>query len=198
LRTTQQTREFYADWAESYDQEIGVESDYRQPERCAITLAGVVDDKTLPILDIGCGTGLSGLALKKAGFEQISGCDLSKEMLTKAKNTGCYDNLFETDLNRPPIDVKADSFAAITAVGVFSFGHVKPDAMDEFLRILKVGGKIVVGINDHYYDEGTFPQKIEKLVDEGKIAILSRQHGLHLKNVKDSTGWVIVGEKIST
>ncbi len=161
LRTTRQTREFYADWAESYDQEIGVESDYRQPERCAEALANLMDDKTLPVLDIGCGTGLSGLALKKAGFENISGCDLSREMLAKAELTGCHNNLFETNLNHPPINVKTGSYAAITAVGVFSFGHVKPDAMDEFLRILMVGGKFVVGINDHYYGEGAFPQKLK-------------------------------------
>jgi len=192
LRTSEQTKELYAKWAEVYDQEVDVEGGYRQPERCAKALADVMSDKSLPVLDVGCGTGLSGLALKQAGFESLVGCDLSIQMLEKAALTGCYGRLFETDLNQPPIPV----LSASMLVGVFSFGHVAPSAIDEFLRILETGGKFVIGLNDHFYNEGTFPAKLDALRKSGNIAILSKHHGLHLKNVEDSTGWVISCKKI--
>ena len=198
LKTTDETRDLYAKWAKTYDQEIGVDADYRQPERCAQALAKVVSDKSQHILDVGCGTGLSGLALQSAGFTNITGCDLSPEMLVLADKTGCYQNLFGTDLNQPPLAVNAGTISAIAAVGVFSFGHVAPSAIDEFLRVLKPGGKFVIGLNDHFYEEGSFPGKLEALENAGDIIILSREHGIHLQNVEGSTGWVIVCEKTSS
>lgn len=196
LRTRSETRRFYEDWAQSYDQEIAIENDYRQPERCAMALAKVVRDMSLPVLDIGCGTGLSGVALRAIGFANIEGCDLSPQMLEKAGETKCYNRLFETDLNSPPIDIKSGTINAITAVGVFSFGHVAPDALDEFLRILVPGGVFVIGLNDHFHDEGTFQTKLSELADTNKIKVISRQHGLHLAKVAGSTGWVITCRKI--
>ena len=195
LKTTDETKDLYAKWAQTYDQEIGSDADYRQPDRCALALAKFVADKSQPVLDIGCGTGLSGLALQSAGFTNITGCDLSPEMLAKAEKTGCYQNLFETDLNQPPIAVETSSVSAIAAVGVFSFGHVSPSAIDEFLRVLKPGGNFVIGLNDHFYEEGAFPTKLDALENVGEIIILSREHGIHLQNVEGSTGWVIVCEK---
>ena len=90
LTNSDQTRAHYARWAETYDAEIGIEKGYRQPERCASALVshGLINDAL--ILDIGCGTGLSGLALRQAGYKRIDGCDLSLEMLTKAKATRAY------------------------------------------------------------------------------------------------------------
>lgn len=191
LKTTEQTKDFYSKWARTYDKEIDVEADYQQPIRCAKALGDLISDKSTTILDIGCGTGLSGVALAATGFSDIVGCDLSVEMLALADKTNCYGRLFETDLNKPPIDIETASIMGVTAVGVFSFGHVAPIAIDEFLRILKPKGVFVIGLNDHFYDEGAFPKKLDELEKTGRISILSSEHGLHLKNVEGSTGWVI-------
>lgn len=195
LTNTDQTKEHYADWAEVYDREIGEEKGYRQPERCAAALknAGLAPDGL--VLDVGCGTGLSGRALLQAGYKNIDGCDLSPQMLEKAKTTGIYQRLFETNLNEPPIDADDAFYDAATCVGVFSFGHVEPAAIDEVLRILKPGGLMVIGLNDHFFDEGSFPGKLDELVQQDRIEILSREHGLHLENVEGSTGWVITSRK---
>jgi SAM-dependent methyltransferase len=149
-----------------------------------------------PILDVGCGTGLSGLSLDAAGFTVIDGCDHSPEMLANAQVAGCYRRLFETDLNKPPLDVEDGAYAAATCVGVFSFDHVLPDAIDEILRVIRECGFIVIGLNDHFYEEGSFPRKINALVSEGKLEILDKTHGTHLRNVDGSTGWVFTCRKI--
>jgi len=195
LTNTDETKAHYAKWAEVYDLEVSEEKGYRQPERCAEALKATKLSADAKILDIGCGTGLSGIALRDAGFAMIDGCDLSPEMLEKAQATQCYGRLFETNLNEPPIDANNQAYDAATCVGVFSFGHVEPDAIDEILRVLKPGGILVVGLNDHFYDEGTFPEKLASLMHDGKIEILSREHGAHLENVEGSTGWVITSRK---
>ncbi len=69
-------REIYADWSKTYDAEIA-ENGYATPMRAASALADSVQDKSRPVLDFGCGTGLSGLALKSKGFSIIDGIDVT-------------------------------------------------------------------------------------------------------------------------
>ena len=82
LATPAETRALYDDWSASYDAEI-TENGYATPRRIAEALAQFADPSA-PILDFGCGTGLSGLALKAAGFQTIDGADLSADMLKGA------------------------------------------------------------------------------------------------------------------
>ena len=52
--------------------------------------------KSNRILDYGCGTGLSGLALQLVGFKNIDGLDVSKEMVSLAEKKSIYRNLNAT------------------------------------------------------------------------------------------------------
>lgn len=192
--STDETRALYDAWSEVYDTELLAENAYAQPRRCAGALAAVEDNRDVPILDIGCGTGLSGLALRKAGFCVLSGCDLSPGMMLRAMATGVYSRLFETDLNAPPMPVADESFGAATAVGVFSFGHVKADAMDDILRVLRPGSPLIIGLNEKYYDEGSLTRKLEALAAEGRLSIESREKGEHIPGT-GVEGWVLTLRK---
>jgi len=59
LDDAESTRDFYRDWAATYDEEIRANG-YATPRRCAAALAGLVEDTSAPLHDLGCGTGLSG------------------------------------------------------------------------------------------------------------------------------------------
>ena len=48
-------------------------------------------------------------------------------------------------------------------VGTFTFGHVKPPALDEFIRITKNKGLICFTINEGIYKEYGFDKQIKKL-----------------------------------
>ena len=48
-------------------------------------------------------------------------------------------------------------------VGTFTFGHVKPQALDEFIRITKNKGLICFTINEGIYEEYGFDKKINEL-----------------------------------
>ena len=101
LSSAAETQSFYDDWAGSYDAEVAGNG-YATPARCARALAAKVEDKSAPILDIGCGTGLSGLALRRGGFTHIDGTDLSEKMLSRAEQReGVYTKLLLGDLNNP-------------------------------------------------------------------------------------------------
>ncbi len=194
LETNEQTREHYSSWAESYDQEVSVENGYAQPERVAHTLAELYAGKSIQILDAGCGSGLSGLALKQAGFSTIDGCDFSPEMLEKSLEKACYRNLFEADLNAGQANIAANHYDVVTCVGVFSFGHVFPDACDDLLRILKPKGHLIIAVNVPYWEQGELTKKIDALENSGNIEVLKKELGEHLPG-HDVMGWVITLQK---
>ncbi|MEC9344183.1 MAG: methyltransferase domain-containing protein [Pseudomonadota bacterium] len=193
-RTGRETREFYDRWAAVYDEELG-ENEYQQPLRCAQALTRHLADRDARILDVGCGTGLSGIALSEAGYLHLDGCDFSTKMLEKAFKTGVYSKLFKADLNHPPLDARDGEYDAIAAVGVFSFGHVMADAVDEFLRVSKPGAPIVIGLNDHFFKEGTLTAKLDALAADGRIERVSEEHGDHIRGT-GLTGWVIVARRV--
>jgi predicted TPR repeat methyltransferase len=139
LRDNRDTKALYAAWANTYDAEL-TEEGYAQPVRAAAALAAIVPDRSARILDVRCGTGLSGKALIDAGCRTVHGCDFSSEMLMKAERLGVYKELFEADLNEPLARIADEVFDAVTAVGCFSFGHISVDAIDE----LAGGGAIDV------------------------------------------------------
>jgi len=189
LKDTEETRAMYDRWAKVYDRDL-TDGEYQQPARCAAALRGHVSSTDLTVLDVGCGTGLSGLALKNAGYHAIDGCDLSQGMLDRAAELEIYGRLFTCDLNQPPLDVDVGAYDAVTAVGVFSFGHIMPEAVEELLRVTKPGGAIIIGLNDHFYEEGTLTAKLEELETSGHLKIIKREHGDHIPK-NDLKGWVL-------
>ncbi|MED5397617.1 MAG: class I SAM-dependent methyltransferase [Actinomycetota bacterium] len=189
LETGRETLDHYEEWAETYDQEVGVENAYAQPTRCATALTSVVEPGGR-ILDVGCGTGLSGRALAEAGFTNLDGCDFSPPMLERAAATGIYGRLFESDLNEG-LDVADDTYDHAAAVGVFSFGHIRPSALRDVLRVVRPGGAVVVGLNDHFWDEGRFPAELDAIEADGLATVAFREHGDHLPGA-GIEGWVVV------
>ena len=75
-------------------------------------------------------------ALKKYGFSNFHGADLSLKLLDLVPK-GLYQRLEKVDLNKE-INEKDNSYDALMCVGTFTFGHVKPPALDEFIRITKI------------------------------------------------------------
>ena len=59
-------------------------------------------------------------------------------------------------------------YGGVMCVGTFTFGHVKPNALDEFLRITKPGGLICFTINEGIHEEYGFYKKIDILKDSKK------------------------------
>ena len=192
LENHEETLAHYEAWAETYDEEIK-ENSYAQPERCANALANYSQKNEIKILDIGCGSGLSGLALCDVGFKNIDGCDFSPAMLEKAKNTNAYQKLFLADINED-LKVEAETYDAISAVGVLAFAHIRTEAIRQMLRILKSEGLLVIGLNEHYWKDDSVGEKINALSEEGAVEVLFQEYGDHLPGA-DIGGWVTVLKK---
>ncbi|MEM1376873.1 MAG: class I SAM-dependent methyltransferase [Pseudomonadota bacterium] len=195
VKTDTDTKALYDSWAQIYDEELS-ENEYQQPARCARALFGLLPPTDYPvILDVGCGSGLSGLALRSSGYTTIDGCDFSTGMLEKAKSSGAYRNLFETNLNAPPMSMPDATYDAATCVGVFTYGHVSADALDDILRVLKPSGVLIIGLADHFYKGDTFNARLQMLEEAGAITDRRDEHGEHIRG-NGVTGWVVTLRKV--
>jgi predicted TPR repeat methyltransferase len=178
-------RDYYDRWAKTYDAEVS-ENGYATPARCAAALkaAGVAPDATL--LDMGCGTGLSGVAFAAAGFTTIDGCDLSPGMLDEARARGLYRALHLAD------EMPAETYDAVAAVGVIGAGAGPPELLDTCLKHLKPRGHLVFSFNDHALATPEFPARLEAVTARGEARILSQEHGDHLPAMSiNSTVYVL-------
>lgn len=189
-RTADETRALYDDWSASYEAEVA-ENGYATPGRCAEALAQFMPDKTEPVLDFGCGTGLSGLALKLAGFTTIDGVDLSADMLAQAESKGAY-----RTLNRIEADgAIGGGYQAIAAIGVIGAGAAPISTFDVIMNALPQGGKFVLSFNDHALADPVHEARISDWCDCGAARLLFKEYGPHLPGL-DMKSNVYVIEKL--
>jgi len=179
--TKQDARQLYDRWADSYDAEVG-DNGYATPGRCAAALRAHMSDLAQPVLDFGCGTGLSGLALRLAGFSAIDGIDLSADMLKQAAEKDLYRSLtiIEEDgaLGHAPGD-----YHAICAIGVIGAGAAPISVFDTLMDGLATGGRLVFSFNDHALEVAENTDKLQQYVDQGLAHILFQEYGDHLPGI---------------
>ena len=84
LKTPKDSIKLYKKWAQTYDQNFALNSNYLSPKKISIFFNKHAKNTDTPILDVGAGTGLVGECLYKTGNKKIIGIDISPEMLEKA------------------------------------------------------------------------------------------------------------------
>ena len=190
LETPEETQALYRDWAATYDAEVS-ENGYATPRRVAEALHKYVKDPQAPILDFGCGTGLSGLALRLQGFGVIDGMDPNPEMLDQARGKNIYRTLSEIDIaDKSP--VKRGRYGAIAAIGVIGTGAAPATTLDLLMRALDRGGLLGFSLNDHALADPEYPARLNQWLDCGAARLLFQKHGPHMpKQNINSTVYII-------
>jgi predicted TPR repeat methyltransferase len=83
----------FDDYAPRFDKHLTDNLGYRAPALIAEALGAVASDRRFAsALDLGCGTGLMGEALR-GRVDRLAGVDLSAAMIAKARERGFYDRL---------------------------------------------------------------------------------------------------------
>ena len=192
LKTTEEIMQHYDKWGDKYDQDM-VDWNYTGPKETVNIFKKYAVGKNIKIFDAGCGTGLVGIELKKFGYTNIDGADLSQKLLDLVPN-GFYKKLEQIDLNKP-LDKKSNIYDAALCVGTFTFGHVKPPALDELIRIIKNKGLICFTINEGIYEDYGFDEKINELSNNKKWIVKEFFKSDYIAS-KDVNAWLCLAKVI--
>ena len=155
----------YDKWAESYDDDL-VAWSYQAPEVVAKTVVTRQPDAR-SLLDVGCGTGLVGKALRALGCTaRIKGLDISQTSLRVADQTGAYDQLEAADLQQP-LDIEDNAFDVLVCVGVMTYLPDVEAVWREFARVVRPGGLVVVTQREDLWEPRSCQEIVDRLTTEG-------------------------------
>jgi len=155
----------YDEWAQKYDDDLASWS-YRAPTVVAETVV-TRHPEAGSVLDVGCGTGLVGRALRAQGFAgRILGLDISQASLEMARQTGAYDSLAPADLQQR-LAFDDDSVDAVVCVGVMTYLPQVEAVWREFARVVRPRGVVVVTQREDLWDSRECQSVVDRLQDEG-------------------------------
>lgn len=150
----------YAAWAATYDSETA-SLGYLLPFLITAWVARHVPSGQGPLLDAGCGTGLSGPSLKALGYGDIAGLDLSDDMLKIAGSRNAYSELKKAMLGGP-LPWPDGHFRAFFSTGVFTISHAPASGLHELVRITRRGGHAIFTVRDQVFESGGFQAVLNK------------------------------------
>ena len=155
----------YAVWSDNYDRET-LSLGYCLPFVIAGWVSRYIKPGDGPLLDAGCGTGLTGPYLKALGYGEIHGLDFSPKMIEIARTRKCYQILKPARLGGS-LPWEDDTFAAVYSTGVFTEGHAPASSFDDLVRITRKGGFVIVTVRDTVLERDGFAQKFGDLEMSG-------------------------------
>ena len=133
-------RESYVKWRTSH---LGKTTDALETQ-LILELLGPVDG--LQLLDVGCGDGAFASELSRRGAD-VTGLDVDPDVVTAARKraeaAGAQSRFVEGTVERLPFGDAA--FDGVVAVTVLCFVRDAERAVAEMARVLKPGGRLVIG-----------------------------------------------------
>lgn len=125
-------------FAETFDKTLS-NLEYSAPQIIADNIAPfIVNPEDNVVLDLGCGTGLSGKAITQYS-QYLEGVDLSQKMLDKAKTLNVYDKLAADDFINYLADVENRYDLVIAADSLVYLGDLE-EVIAKTSQALKIGG----------------------------------------------------------
>jgi SAM-dependent methyltransferase len=135
----------YGDWVATYEQTVQDTMDVALLER----LSSVEWGRVQAAVDLGCGTGRTGLWLRQRGVGMIDGVDLTPEMLSVARNKGVYRSLVEADLGATRLPGAAYDLVSVCLVDEH-LADLQPLYREAFRLARPAGCLVLVGYHPQF------------------------------------------------
>jgi predicted TPR repeat methyltransferase len=184
IRSTADARALYAEWASAYDDDVFGRMHVTGSATVADLLAEYVEDPASPVVDVGCGTGAVGVRLSTLGYTNLTGFDLSPEMLAIASATGVYRSLVAADLNHVPVHGRP--FGASVSAGTFLGGHLGGGAVAQLVSMLRPGAVLAWSVAPSVWPE------VEAALLRSRVTI-RRDDAVPIRAGSDDRAHLVVG-----
>jgi predicted TPR repeat methyltransferase len=159
-------RTLFDQYAPRFDAALTEGLGYRGPAVLREAIAAACTAARRPLrfdaaLDLGCGTGLAGAALRPL-VKELTGVDLSERMVALAREKKLYDRLDTGDLVQF-LHAEAREqrrYALIVAVDVFAYLSWLPPVVAAAAHLLKPGGLLAFTVETHTGDDVILGEKL--------------------------------------
>ena len=136
-------------FAPDFDDQLTGELEYQVPSILAETAKDYCTSANgdLDILDLGCGTGLCGEAVKDLA-KRLDGVDLSGEMLKLARKRRVYKTLTKSEVVTY-MDKTRRSYDLVLGADVFVYFGLLDELFVSVANVLKPGGLVIFSLEAH-------------------------------------------------
>jgi predicted TPR repeat methyltransferase len=186
-------RTLFDQYAPRFDAALTEGLDYRGPEilRDAIAAACAAERRPLRFeaaLDLGCGTGLAGAALRPL-VGTLTGVDLSERMVALAREKKFYDRLATGDLVAflQAEAREARRYDLIVAADVFAYFSWLPGVMAATARVLAPGGLFAFTVETHAGDDVILGEKLRYAHGAAHVRAAVAGAGLRLLTLTEAS-----------
>lgn len=189
-------RQLFNQFAADYDARMRGRLGYAAPAILR-DLAGLLIDpgRRFDVLDLGCGTGLSGDAFKPIA-KSLAGVDLSPRMLAKARELGIYDALIEGDVEDLPSEMQGP-FDIIVAADVLVYLGDLQTLFGAVRSRLKRGGLFLFTTERCEASDFERGPKRRYRHSEGYLRALAVAHGLDVASLIECVTRYEAGEPVA-
>lgn len=175
VKTPEDSRKLYAEWASTYNETFIKANDYVYPRTIAQKFDELIPKSDIQaVVDIGCGTGAVGSFLASLRPTlKITGFDISREMLAEATKlkridgSPVYNDLVEVDLTA---ELPKKSFDAMISAGTFTHGHLGPETLTSLIQLVRINGWFAIGINAQHFELRGFAAVLRTANNLGSIS----------------------------
>ena len=171
-------RETFDGFATQFDRHLIGTFDYRVPEAIAGTIAELrrFAPASADVLDLGCGTGLAGLALRGIA-RSLVGVDIAPRMLDQARARRCYSELAQADILDWIRASAAQRFDVIAAADVFIYIGALEPIFAEAARLARPGALFAFSIEVCEGKDWRLQESGRYAQSAGYIRRLASEHG---------------------
>lgn len=139
---------YFDAYAETFEDKLVGNLGYRVPQ----IVHGMLSERNTPanslrVMDLGCGTGLCGLQLRRFS-SHLAGVDLSARSLTEAERKEVYDSLHQRDIVEHLVQCEASTWDLLTAADVLIYFGDLTSFLAAARRALAPGGRLLASFEE--------------------------------------------------
>ncbi|WP_085940105.1 methyltransferase domain-containing protein [Azospirillum sp. B4] len=170
-------RALFDRYADRFDTDLTQKLRYQAPDLLRRALDAVGVGSGLDILDIGCGTGLGGVAVKPLA-RHLAGVDLSPRMVEHARARGLYDRLWDADLMGALAEADGAWELVLAADVLVYLGDLVP-VFRAVAQALKPGGRFAATV-ERWTGEGAYALRESRRYAHAQDHVLTAAAGAGL------------------
>lgn len=177
--------ELFDSYAPRFEDHLVNVLEYHAPERlAAMVAAGRAPGRDWRILDLGCGSGLGGVAFRDFA-RHLVGSDLSPKMIEIARRRGVYDELHVEDLLVTLGRARGDA-DLVLAADVFVYVGALDAACEAAARALRPGGLLAFSVERCDGDGYRLQASSRYAHADGYVRGLAARHGFAIQEAHDT------------